>query len=240
MRVEIAVQDTTGAAIAHDAGAVRAELCVGLPLGGLTPSIGLIRQIRSAVPGLPLHVLIRPRPGGFSYSPMELELMTSDISAAGAEGVAGIVVGVLTGSGTVDAGAIGTLRQAAPDLEFTFHRAIDHTPSPLASLDAIADAGFSRVLTSGGAPAAGQGVPALTAMAAAGSGLTILAGGGVLLEDLRPLASAGITEVHLSAKMTHRPSGAGVPLGSSDIGGASYQVTDPLQVAAVIEQAKLF
>ncbi|WP_024476556.1 copper homeostasis protein CutC [Arthrobacter sp. CAL618] len=237
MRVEIAVQDTAGAAIAYDAGAVRSELCVALPLGGLTPSVGLIRQIRTTVPGLPLHVLIRPRPGGFVYSPAELELMAGDISAAADEGAVGIVVGVLTGSGGVDAGAVRALRQAAPGLEYTFHRAIDHTPSPLAALDAIAAAGFTRVLTSGGAPTAGQGIAALQSMAAAGSGLTILAGGGVTIGDLPALAAAGISEVHLSAKSVHRPSGSGVPLGASDTEGASYQVTDPVLVAAVIDQA---
>lgn len=237
MRVEVAVQDTAGAAIAYDAGAARVELCVALPLGGLTPSVGLIRQIRSAVPRLPVQVLIRPRPGGFVYSPSELDLMAHDISAAADEGVAGIVVGALTATGSVDARAISTLRQVAPRLEYTFHRAIDHTPSPLGALEAIADAGFTRVLTSGGAPTVGQGVAVLRSMAAAGSGLTILAGGGVTLADLSPLAAAGVSEVHLSAKSMHHPSGAGVPLGASDTEGNSYQVTDPAQVAAVVEQA---
>ncbi|MBG6180046.1 copper homeostasis protein CutC [Arthrobacter sp. CAN_A1] len=239
MRVEIAVQDAAGAAIAYNAGAVRAELCVGLPLGGLTPSIGLIRQLRSTVPALPLQVLVRPRPGGFRYSPWELDLMADDISAAAAEGVAGIVVGVLTEAGMVDADAIRALRQVAPELEYTFHRAIDHTPAPLGSLDLIADAGFVRILTSGGAPTAGQGIATLRAMAAAGNGLTILAGGGVVPDDLPQLAAAGITEVHLSAKATHHPSGAGVPLGVADTEGNSYQVTDPQLVTAVIQQANL-
>ncbi|MHA7156130.1 copper homeostasis protein CutC [Arthrobacter sp. TMN-50] len=239
MRVEIAVQDTAGAAIAYDAGAVRVELCIGLPLGGLTPSIGLIRQVRTTVPALPLHVLIRPRPGGFRYSPVELDLMADDIATAAAEGAAGVVVGVLTGAGGVDAGAIRTLRQVAPELDYTFHRAIDHTPSPLGALAPIKDAGFARVLASGGAPTAGRGITALRAMAAASSGLTILAGGGVVPDDLPRLAAAGITEVHLSAKATHHPSGVGVPLGAADTEGNSYQATDPLLVTAVIHEANL-
>ncbi|MBE0010631.1 MULTISPECIES: copper homeostasis protein CutC [unclassified Arthrobacter] len=237
MRVEIAVQDAAGAAIAHDAGAVRAELCVGLPLGGLTPSAGLIRRIRAQVPALPLHVLIRPRPGGFTYSPTELDVMAADIEAVAAEGVAGVVVGVLAAGDTVDAEALGALRQVAPALEYTFHRAIDHTPSPVHALDAISAAGFNRVLTSGGAPSAAQGLETLAAMVAAQSGLTILAGGGVALDDLPALSRVGITEVHLSAKATHRPPGGGISLGVADTEGNSYQVTDPLQVAAVIEQA---
>ncbi|MHA7277591.1 copper homeostasis protein CutC [Arthrobacter sp. Hz1] len=237
MRVEVAVQDAVGAAIAHDAGAVRVELCVGLPLGGLTPSIGLIRQVRSTVPALPLQVLIRPRPGGFRYSPWELDLMAEDISAAAAEGATGVVVGVLTGASGVDTSALRALRQVAPELDYTFHRAIDHSHSALDALDSIAAAGFTRVLTSGGAPTAGQGIATLRAMAAAGSGLTILAGGGVIPDDLPQLAAAGITEVHLSAKATHHPPDAGVPLGAADTEGTSYQVTDPLLVTAVIQQA---
>lgn len=237
MRVEIAVQDSAGAAIADDAGAVRAELCVGLPLGGLTPSIGLIRRIRALVPALPLHVLIRPRPGGFTYSPIELDVMATDIEAAAAEGVAGVVVGALTTSDDVDAGALRVLRQVAPAVEYTFHRAIDHTPSPVEALEAISAAGFSRVLTSGGAPSAIQGLEALGAMVAAQSGLTILAGGGVALGDLPALSAVGITEIHLSAKATHHPPGGGIALGVSDTEGNSYQVTDPLRVASVIGQA---
>lgn len=237
MRVEIAVQDAAGAAIADDAGAVRAELCVGLPLGGLTPSIGLIRRIRTLVPTLPLHVLIRPRPGGFTYSPTELDVMATDIETAAAEGVAGVVVGVLTARDEIDTEALTVLRQVAPAVEYTFHRAIDHTTSPVHALAAISAAGFSRVLTSGGAPSAVEGLETLAAMAAAQSGLTILAGGGVVLDHLPALSGAGITEVHLSAKATHSPPGRGIPLGVSDTEGNSYQVTDPLQVAAVIGKA---
>ncbi|MBG6190147.1 copper homeostasis protein [Arthrobacter sp. CAN_A212] len=237
MRVEIAVQDPAGAAIADHAGAARAELCVGLPLGGLTPSVGLVRRIRAMVPALPLHVLIRPRPGGFTYSPAELDVMAADIDAAASEGAAGVVVGVLTAGDDVDAGALRILRQAAPAIEYTFHRAIDHTPSPVHALEAISAAGFTRVLTSGGAVSAAQGLDTLGSMVAAQSGLTILAGGGVVLGDLPALSAVGITEVHLSAKATHRPPGGGISLGVSDTEGNSYQVTDPLQVAEVIGRA---
>lgn len=237
MRVEIAVQDARGAGIAYDAGAVRAELCVALQLGGLTPSAGLIRQVRSTVPELPVHILVRPRPGGFAYSPAELDVMAADISDADEAGAAGVVLGALTAAGKVDSAVLQTLLQAGPGLEYTFHRAIDQTESPVAALEVIAGLGFCRVLTSGGSPTAVAGLPVLQAMAATTHDLTILAGGGVVPDDFPHLAAAGIREVHLSAKAVHRPTGTGVPLSADDDGGNSYQVTDPVRVAAAIERA---
>src|SRR5690625_3765207 len=98
--VEIAVQDAAGAKVARELGADRIELCSALALGGLTPSRGLIDVALEVCPQV--HVLIRPRAGGFVYSRGELELMRRDIRAAIASGAAGIVVGALTDEGAVD------------------------------------------------------------------------------------------------------------------------------------------
>ena len=48
---------------AVEGGAERIELCSALPLDGLTPSIGLLKEVREMFPQLKVHVLIRPREG---------------------------------------------------------------------------------------------------------------------------------------------------------------------------------
>jgi copper homeostasis protein len=58
---------------------------------GVTPSIGLIEQAVSIIGGrnIALHVLIRPRPGGFVYTADEFDVIQRDILAAKAAGADG-------------------------------------------------------------------------------------------------------------------------------------------------------
>ena len=58
---------------------------------GVTPSIGLIEQAISVIGGrdIALHVLIRPRPGGFCYTDDEFDIIQRDIIAAKLAGVDG-------------------------------------------------------------------------------------------------------------------------------------------------------
>ena len=72
--LEIAVASFDRAIAAERAGADRLELCADLEVGGLTPSLELIRQVRSAIK-LPIHVLVRPRAGNFLYNPVEFSQM---------------------------------------------------------------------------------------------------------------------------------------------------------------------
>jgi len=95
MNIEICTDSVEGAIIAQKYEAKRIELCSALSVGGLTPSIGLIKQcvISSTVE---VHVLIRPREGDFKYSMNEVEIIKSDIKMAKKAGAKGVVFGVLT------------------------------------------------------------------------------------------------------------------------------------------------
>ena len=59
---------------ALDAGAGRIELCDNLAVGGTTPSLGVIEAAVDLchARGARVMCMIRPRGGGFEYSPAEL------------------------------------------------------------------------------------------------------------------------------------------------------------------------
>ena len=99
--IEICVADVESAIAAEAGGADRIELCDNLAVGGTTPSVGTIAEVCRWL-SLPVHVLIRPRAGGFVYSERELAVMRRDIEAAKALGAAGVVLGVLDAEGRID------------------------------------------------------------------------------------------------------------------------------------------
>ncbi|MGN5731988.1 copper homeostasis protein CutC [Arthrobacter psychrochitiniphilus] len=223
--LEIAVQDPDSAAAAIAAGADRLELCTGLSTGGLTPSIGLVQAVVAAAGPGSVHVLIRPREGGFVYTQAEVDVMVRDVQAlAATPGVGGVVIGALMDGGALDIGATTRLVAAAGELEVTFHRAIDVCPNPLELLDGLIELGIGRVLTSGGAARSIDGLDLIAALAARADGrLEIQAGGGVRSQDIPALVSAGVAAVHLSARRVENIAGPSGPGG----GAQSYAVTDP-------------
>lgn len=117
-RLEVCVEHSAGARSAILAGAPRLELCASLADGGLTPSAGLLAHVlslaaTSAGGGVAVHVLVRPRAGGFVYGPDELDVMVQDVEAVRRAGAAGVVVGALTSEGEVDLPALQRLVLAA-------------------------------------------------------------------------------------------------------------------------------
>ncbi len=116
--LEIAVQDPAGARIAAEVGAARVELATALALGGLTPSPATLELALEAAGanGPEVHVLIRPRAGGFHYSADELAVAERDVRHAVAAGAAGVVIGALDAQGRLDHDAMARLRDAAGEL----------------------------------------------------------------------------------------------------------------------------
>lgn len=111
--LEIAVTSAAGAVTARDGGADRVELCSALELGGVTPSQGLVEA--AVATGVPVHALVRCRPGGFVYDADELDVMVREIRALVRSGVAGVVVGALREDGSLDVDAVRWFVEAALD-----------------------------------------------------------------------------------------------------------------------------
>ena len=78
--LEICVDSLTSARNAVLGGASRLEVCSALHVGGLTPSWGLVQSIQQMIlemqsnQTIPLHVMLRCRPGDFLYSPDEMQV----------------------------------------------------------------------------------------------------------------------------------------------------------------------
>src|SRR5699024_7577546 len=133
----------------------RIELCSALNLGGLTPSVGLIEAASEIF--AQVHVLIRPRAGGFQYTRAEVELMLRDAHRALSAGAAGVVVGVLDDDVMPDLRVLSRFVEVVGDREVTFHRAIDVSADPREAARSLLGCGVRRILTSGGAPSADEG-----------------------------------------------------------------------------------
>src|SRR5271167_5021210 len=140
MICEICVDSVAGVRAAGHAGAQRVELCADLLEGGITPSLGMIRQARK-VAGVDLNVMIRPRGGDFLFDDDEFATMQSDIETAKAEGADGVVIGLLTAAGEVEVVRTRELISLARPLSVTFHRAFDMTHEPFRAIETLVELG---------------------------------------------------------------------------------------------------
>jgi copper homeostasis protein len=226
--LEICVDDLPGVEAAVAGGADRIELCSALELGGLTPSAALLA--RAVDTGLPIHVMIRPRAGGFVLEEGDAALMIDEIRLAIARGAAGVVVGAVTADGRLDREALAHFRDAARDAVIVLHRAIDLTPAPVAAVREACALGYDKILSSGGATTAIEGMATLAAMVEAASGrLSIIAGSGVTPGNIaRLIEGTGVREVHGSASAIGVvPGGRVIELGFAT---GSRRRTDPALV----------
>jgi copper homeostasis protein len=195
--VEAAVETLESSLAAERAGADRIELCDNLSEGGTTPDGELVAAVVERI-RLPVFVLIRPRAGDFVYSENEFDVMIRDIELTRTMGIAGIVTGALDANGRVDVRRTRSLVKAAGGLPVTFHRAIDSAADIAVALDDAIEVGVSRVLTSGGAPTAREGVEVIaTLVLQARQRVSIVAGGGIREHNVREvIARTGVREVH--------------------------------------------
>lgn len=201
--LEICVDSVESAMAAEQGGADRVELCSDLLEGGITPSAGLISIVREKI-SIPMFVMIRPRGGDFCYTSHELCLMRADIRHAISAGADGLVLGILDRRAEVDTDRTRELVEAADPLPVTFHRAVDMSAAPVASIERIISAGAGRVLTSGGRMRSIDGVKVIREMLRLASGrIRVMVGGGVNAGSIRKIAEAtGAPEFH--ARLSRR------------------------------------
>ncbi|MBO5698866.1 MAG: copper homeostasis protein CutC [Bacteroidaceae bacterium] len=241
--LEVCAGSEQSARAALAGGAQRIELCSALEIGGITPSLGLLRSVR-AVEGLKLHVLIRSRGGDFLYTDDEVKVMETDIRMARDEGADGVVIGALLPDGNIDEATVARWVKAADGMNVTFHRAFDVAANPSNSLERIINLGCNRLLTSGQAASAMQGLDLIASLQQqAADRIIIMPGCGVNSQNAAEiLRHTRTNEIHASARsrclsgMQFRASG--VSMGNTTDDAFDRYETDINEVMRIVKSIK--
>lgn len=227
---------------AYRGGADRIELNSAFPLGGLTPTLGVLRLARKRCP-LPIAAMIRPRAGGFCYTESEFETMVADAGLLLEEGVEAIVFGCLTRDKLVDMEKTRILTDLAHSYgrEAVFHKAFDCIADQDAALQQLICLGVDRVLTSaGGKSAPSQAEKLAHFVATFGKRIAILPGGGIRPGNAKALVTqTGVTQIHSSCGgFLEDPTVEGNAVSYAyrqDIAPQLYETVDTQQVTALRE-----
>lgn len=201
--LECCVDSVESAINAANGGASRLELCSNLIIGGTTPDVALVKEIRKHT-DIRIHALIRPRFGDFCYTEHEMEIMKSQIRALKEAGVEGVVIGVLDEEGNLDVPKMKELLQEASGLSVTLHRAFDMCRDPFQTLDEAIQLEINTILTSGQKQSAWEGRELLAELNEKADGrIDIMAGAGIsaeIIEKLIPVTKGN--SYHMSGKVT--------------------------------------
>ena len=76
--LEVCADSVRSAVEAQAGGADRIELCSGLVIGCLSPSVAMFEQVKKNV-DIPVRVLLRPRFGDFCYDGYEFETLKEEV-----------------------------------------------------------------------------------------------------------------------------------------------------------------
>lgn len=197
--IEAAIDSSAAAERAVLEGAGRLEVCARLDLGGLTPPLELLRHCLSL--GVPCVAMARPRAGDFTYGAPDLQQLMSDVAAMRDTGAHGIVFGMLVRDHTIHDEAVMSIVQMCSGMHTIFHRAFDDTPDAREALETLIECDVTRVLTSGHARSAAEGVDALAAIVEDAAGrIGVLPGGGIRAHNVADIVRrTGAMQVHARA-----------------------------------------
>lgn len=243
MIVEACVQSVEDAISAERAGAQRLELVYSMYMGGITPSVGLLREVKKHV-SIPVIAMVRPRGGGFYYSQFETDTMLIDAKILLENGADGLAFGVLNEEGDIHQAVVKQLIDLCHqyDAGAVVHRAFDNTHDLIQTASMLIELGVDRILTSGGRASAQDGAGMIaTLVDQFGDKVEFLVGGGVSAANVIDiLKTTGATQVHGSFSMlAHDPTTIG-PEGVSYRyrSEGDYEAIDPEKIHQVVEVMK--
>ena len=195
------VQDCINAQLG---GADRVELNSALHLGGLTPSLAMLRLVKEKT-SLKVVCMDRPRAAGFCYDDVEIETMFEDAKILLENGADGISFGFLNFDATINMTETKKMVELIHQYqkEAVFHRAFDCVDDPMHAIKQLIDCGVDRILTSGLQPTAMQGASVLEKLQSEfGNQIELLAGSGINANNIRALKEqTGLHQFHGSCKV---------------------------------------
>lgn len=197
INVEICCGSLEDCKTAQRMGADCIELVSAHLLGGLTPSAGLLYQVKAQV-GLPVSAIIRPRGAGFCYSDDDFAVMCHDAQEFARMGADGIVFGFLQQDGSLDEERCARFMEHIGGCTPVFHRAIDVAANLHSTVERLIRLGVKRILTSGGKENALMGAQVIRELVQSyGQRIQILAGGGIRAGNVaQVVAQTGVKRVH--------------------------------------------
>lgn len=194
------VQDCINAQLG---GADRVELNSALHLGGLTPSLAMLKLVKEKI-SLKVICMDRPRAAGFCYDDVEIETMFEDAKILLENGADGISFGFLNSDATINVTETKKMVELIHQYqkEAVFHRAFDCVDNPMHAIKQLIDCGVDRILTSGLQPTAMQGTSVLEKLQSEfGDQIELLAGSGINANNIRALKEqTGLHQFHGSCK----------------------------------------
>ncbi|MEV6739195.1 copper homeostasis protein CutC [Streptomyces sp. NPDC051104] len=198
--LEVIALDVEDAVAAQAGGADRLELVTDMASDGLTPPVAAFAGIRAAV-DISLRVMLRLGDGFAAGDVEALVRAARELRAAGAEE---FVLGFLGEDGGPDLDAVERLAGELDGCRWTFHRAIDRAADRDALRKRLAEApGLDTYLTAGSPDGVDDGLPTLVAEAARrgepGYTQRLMAGGGLRLDHVPRLRTAGVDAFHIGA-----------------------------------------
>lgn len=226
MIIEVCAGSLEDCLTAQRAGVDRIELNQALHLGGLTPSLGLVSLAKTQVQ-LPIICMVRPRGAGFTYSDSDKAVIRQDARFLLEAGADGLAMGALTPTGDLDQEFIQEMIELTHGFgrEFVFHRAFDVARDCRKIAEQLIQMGCDRILTSGQADKADQGITLLAELQKTYSqSIQFCIGSGVHAGNVRQLLNqTGINQVHASFKSwTSDPTTAGTGVDYSFAGSGLY------------------
>ncbi|MES2652304.1 MAG: copper homeostasis protein CutC [Bacteroidota bacterium] len=200
--LEICANSFVSALAAEQGGAMRVELCENMAEGGTTPSYATIKMAKKRLK-IEVWPIIRPRGGDFLYTVDEVELMKVDIQICKDLGCDGVVFGILLPYGEIDKENCKQLIALAHPMPTAFHRAFDMCENLEKGLEDLIELGFVRVLTSGGAENAYNGIEKIAKLVQLADGrIEIMPGAGINPQNITSIKErTGARVFHASARI---------------------------------------
>lgn len=195
--IEVCVSTIEDAIVASQLGADRLELSAALETDGVTPSLGMLREVMNAV-SIPVVTLIRVRSGNFVYDSREVAAMLRDAELAMEYGSQAIAVGCLTPDREIDVAAMRLFAATIGGKNCVCHRAFDQSVNLMVAAEELCELGYRRILTSGGAANAVDGAESLSELSQRfGHRIEVLVAGGVSPSNIAELATqTGCVQFH--------------------------------------------